>query len=516
MNYQFLLTIVTLTLSFSISAQNNSAEVKGKYLGQKPPGNTAEIFAPGIVSTDAYEHSAPAFSPDGNTVLWTVIEQGKPSYLLEMKQQNDVWTKPAKPSFTDSTAYYIYPAFSIYGRKLYFCSRRKLPDGYPNNVGIRMWEVEKKENGWGTPVPFDTLVSSGNSYAHSMASNGTIYFSVGSRGGTNWNIWYSKKTGDQYQKPEVLPYSINGIAYEDGPFISPDGSYLIYESERPEGIEGSLDLYICFRQEDDTWSFPINMGETVNSKFSERFARVSPDGKYLFFGSNRRRSPNSIGADVYWIDATIIKELRDRHNNAVHINNTTGIELLLAMDSNNNEKAVGLLKKWIAAYPKDMGALVHYTTALRKNKQYKEAEVVLKNSLPEWPGNVFLQMEMMLNLFVLNKNEEAENYIASIISSGVQERLLYARLGQELLAMNKNKMSIMYFEKALAMQQDGGNLYNLACAYAKDNQKNKALETLEKCVNTGYGSRQQIENDPDLNSIKSDERFTMIIEKMKR
>jgi tetratricopeptide (TPR) repeat protein len=125
-------------------------------------------------------------------------------------------------------------------------------------------------------------------------------------------------------------------------------------------------------------------------------------------------------------------------------------------------------------------------------------------------------MEMMLNLYVLNKNEEAENYIASIISSGVQERLLYARLGQELLAMNKNKMSIMYFEKALAMQQDGGNLYNLACAYAKGDQKNKALETLEKCVNTGYGSRQQIENDPDLNSIKSDERFTMIIEKMKR
>jgi tetratricopeptide (TPR) repeat protein len=125
-------------------------------------------------------------------------------------------------------------------------------------------------------------------------------------------------------------------------------------------------------------------------------------------------------------------------------------------------------------------------------------------------------MEMMLNLYVLNKNEEAENYIASIISSGVQERLLYARLGQELLAMNKNKMSIMYFEKALAMQQDGGNLYNLACAYAKDHQKNKALDTLEKSVNTGYGSRQQIENDPDFNSIKSDARFLMILEKMKR
>jgi L-ascorbate metabolism protein UlaG (beta-lactamase superfamily) len=40
------------------------------YLGQTPPGATPQVFALGIISTDANEHSAPSFSPDGNEVFW--------------------------------------------------------------------------------------------------------------------------------------------------------------------------------------------------------------------------------------------------------------------------------------------------------------------------------------------------------------------------------------------------------------------------------------------------------------
>src|SRR5215212_7411832 len=113
MKCQFLwITGGLIVLPLLLSAQHNEKELKGKYLGQEPPGKIPQIFAPGIVSTDAYEHSAPAFSPEGNTVLWTVIAQHKPSYLLEMKLENGVWTQPAKPSFTDTTADDIYPAFS--------------------------------------------------------------------------------------------------------------------------------------------------------------------------------------------------------------------------------------------------------------------------------------------------------------------------------------------------------------------------------------------------------------------
>ena len=53
-----------------------------------------------------------------------------------------------------------------------------------------------------------------------------------------------------------------------------------------------------------------NMGSKINSSSFERFARVSPDGKYLFFGSNRNQTEMQRGFDIFWIDAGIIEELK--------------------------------------------------------------------------------------------------------------------------------------------------------------------------------------------------------------
>jgi hypothetical protein len=108
----------------------------------------------------------------------------------------------------------------------------------------------------------------------------------------------------------MLSFGINTIGYEDGPYISPDEDYLIFESTRPEGIEGSHDLYITFKDNAGAWKTPINMGPKINSAGMERFPRVSPDGKYLFFASNRDQSQGKVGFDIYWIDAKVIQELR--------------------------------------------------------------------------------------------------------------------------------------------------------------------------------------------------------------
>ena len=53
-----------------------------------------------------------------------------------------------------------------------------------------------------------------------------------------------------------------------------------------------------------------NMGSKINTSSFERFARVSPDGKYLFFGSNRNQTEKQPGFDIFWIDAGLIEELK--------------------------------------------------------------------------------------------------------------------------------------------------------------------------------------------------------------
>ena len=298
---------ILFTLTGVIQAQQNTAgDLAGKYFGEVPPGMTAKLFAKGIVSSDSLEHSSPAISPDGKTIIWTVIYRYKPAFLLESKNQNAVWTDPSPPSFSYPGADDFYPSFSADGKTLYFSSRRPMPPGYPPTSDMRIWIVNKTARGWGQAVPFDTTVSRGEEYAHSVSKNGSIYFSFRRDGGRTFDIAFSKKIKTGYTKPQPLPAGVNTTYYEDGPFIAPDESYLIFESGRPEGIEGSIDLYICFRQKDGTWTNPKNMGPKINTKFAERFAKVSPDGKYLFFGSNKGGDL----FDIYWISAKIIDDLK--------------------------------------------------------------------------------------------------------------------------------------------------------------------------------------------------------------
>jgi len=313
---KFLLTrLVVLSLALPVAppigSAHHPAQLRGPYFGQKPPGMTAIIFAPGIVSSDSIEHSAPAFSPDGKQVLWTRIYPGHPAFMLEMDMQNGKWTHPIRPSFSSAIADDFYPDFAVDGTKLYFSSRRPLPAGYPRSEDMWIWQVEKTSNGWGTPVPLDSAAIKGFDYAHSISANGTLYFSSRRPGAQDFDIYFTHPVNGKYASAQRLANGINSPGYEDGPFIAPDESYLIFESQRAESIGGSIDLFICFRQKDKTWSKPKNMGPKINTKFSERFAKVSPDGKYLFFGSNRKQQADNLYYDIYWIDAKIIQDLRD-------------------------------------------------------------------------------------------------------------------------------------------------------------------------------------------------------------
>jgi hypothetical protein len=139
-NKAFLFVTIAVLLSF-LSYTQPKLHVKGKYFGEKPPGMAATIFAEGIVSTDSIEHSAPTFSPDDRTVLWTKIYHTKPAFLVEMSMKNGEWTQPHLPSFAHTTADDFYPDFSVDGKTLLFSSGRPLPAGYPKNVDMWIWKV---------------------------------------------------------------------------------------------------------------------------------------------------------------------------------------------------------------------------------------------------------------------------------------------------------------------------------------------------------------------------------------
>jgi tetratricopeptide (TPR) repeat protein len=192
--------------------------------------------------------------------------------------------------------------------------------------------------------------------------------------------------------------------------------------------------------------------------------------------------------------------------------NAREIFLLLHSDP---AKAATLLKSWTSKYPTDKMTLSFYASALRQTKQYDEAEAQYKKILSLASGDIETIVALASLNYTQNKIEEAEKYVSIAVNSGKMNRTSYSQLAFSLLVDGKDKEAAKYYEQAIAIEPRSNDVYNLACAYAKMNEKDKALEALERSVKMGYGTRQFFENDADLNPIKTDERFKKIVENMK-
>jgi serine/threonine protein kinase/Tfp pilus assembly protein PilF len=68
--------------------------------------------------------------------------------------------------------------------------------------------------------------------------------------------------------------------------------------------------------------------------------------------------------------------------------------------------------------------------------------------------------------------------------------------------------ALEWARRALTIDPDDSSvLYNVACTYATLGRHDDAIMGLEKAVKNGFGHREWIENDPDLQSLRGDPRF---------
>ncbi|MCD4677837.1 MAG: hypothetical protein K8S18_17855 [Desulfobacula sp.] len=328
----FVLMILIVFVTEKSLAQEKSNDfpiLTGPYLGQKPPGSQAEIFAPGIVSTGNSEFCS-VFSPDGNEFYWSVSGAPYPTIVM-MRYMNNHWSKPEIGSFSGKYLDFDM-AFMPNGNQLFFCSRRPLEGNGPPIDNTDLWFVERENVGWSEPRHLKGPVNSkANEYYPIFAQNGTLYFSSARPGGYgNGDIYFSRFENGMFLEPENLGAPINTENAEGDLYIAPDESYIIVTCYgRPDAI-GSGDLYISFRQEDSSWSSMKNMGPSVNSIANEHCPILSPDGKYFFFSSGRSHHSdysnqaitydekveimntcgNGWNEDIYWIFAEVIEKLR--------------------------------------------------------------------------------------------------------------------------------------------------------------------------------------------------------------
>lgn len=292
------------------------------YLELSEPGTTPEVFAPGRISLPGRREGNASFSPDGRLFLFTVVGSDKVANVHQMTRRRDgVWSEPVRASFSNeggSSEAFVTPD----GAQVYFGSNRA--PGTPPWNG-RLWVTDRVgEAGWSAPRLVDLGIETDKGlWFPTVSRSGALYFGAyGDKGGLEnfgkSDLYWTEnfpagsplvseiaRKGASYGEPKNAGARINSPHEEWDPFIAPDGSYLLFESDRPGGV-GGVDIYVSFREADD-WGDPINLGPEVNSAGVDVAAKVSPDGRFLFFDR-----PTKNEQDIYWVSAEVITRLRPR------------------------------------------------------------------------------------------------------------------------------------------------------------------------------------------------------------
>lgn len=139
----------------------------------------------------------------------------------------------------------------------------------------------------------------GNEGALCIAPDGRfLFFAACNRddGNGSCDLYWSKREGNRWSPPENMGTPVNSKQWDSQPTFASDGKTLYFSSKR-EGGKGSADIWKTELQPDGTWSIPVNLGDSVNTRMEEMAPFIHPDDQTLYFAS--KGHPGMGGLDLF-------------------------------------------------------------------------------------------------------------------------------------------------------------------------------------------------------------------------
>ncbi|MEW5766070.1 MAG: hypothetical protein AB1797_00380 [bacterium] len=196
------------------------------------------------------------------------------------------------------------------------------------NWDLWMFTRTSKDDPWDSGTNLNDICVTGDintdspDFSPTMNGDGTILIWESKRSSPpvshKKRLWQSEwdatkaKWGPPRQLSELNVYAHNDVEDNDAG-ISTDGLELFFASDRDrsnpfnqpkKGKDEDRNIWVTRRNSiADTWGTPalvpepINPNYKINTDYNEEDVSISPDGKYLFFASNRKGPENY---DLYW------------------------------------------------------------------------------------------------------------------------------------------------------------------------------------------------------------------------
>lgn len=201
----------------------------------------------------------------------------------------------------------------------------------------------------------------------------TLYFAADypEQGYGRYDIYKSIKKNEKWSAPKNLGKNVNTDYWDSAPSIAPDGKALYFSSNRPGGF-GGIDLYVCYKNEKGYWEEAENLGDKINTPGDEQTPFMHADNKSLYFSSTGW--PGFGGADFY--------VSRKKYDDSW----TTPLNLGYPINTFDNEGSIAVSSNGTDAYiasdrSDTRGGLDIYkatlSSATRANKKYYLKGIVL-------------------------------------------------------------------------------------------------------------------------------------------
>lgn len=214
------------------------------------------------------------------------------NFALSHPTSSDITIQNAGDSVNTEAAEY-FPYFSSKDSILYFMRRKnsKREDFYTSHL---------LSSGFTTSILLADSINEADkkgsvSFLPDMQ---TLYFAADypEQGYGRYDIYKSVFQNHKWSAPKNLGYQINTDYWDSAPSISPDGKALYFASNRPGGY-GGIDLYVAYKNDQGVWEEASNLGDQINTAGDEQTPFIHADNQTLYFSSTGW--PGFGGADFY-------------------------------------------------------------------------------------------------------------------------------------------------------------------------------------------------------------------------
>lgn len=243
----------------------------------------------------------PYIFPDGKTLIFSCDDKYNSMAMLNyfnLKVSDNLglnWSKCKEVSGTKINTLYDEYVAGISENEVIFCSNR--------DVQFSIFSAERKSKGGRFdvaekfPEPID---DKGDEVAAAITVTGdTIIFTKTTENGL-LDLYYSIKSRGSWGEPRPLPGQINQTSSDENyPSLSPDGKRLYFASNR-ESSMGGYDLYYSdFNSNTKEWGAPVQMQYPINDTYDNLTISHTADGRYGYISSIRKDGYG--GRDIYAI-----------------------------------------------------------------------------------------------------------------------------------------------------------------------------------------------------------------------